>query len=754
MLLAYRYLFANRSLYIVFLLSIAGCSLGCATSQEERQLEPDVQSFEIGEPPKGRASNRLAGEKSPYLLQHASNPVDWFPWGDEAFEKARQEDKPIFLSIGYSTCHWCHVMERESFEDEEVAALLNESFIAIKVDREERPDIDHIYMTVCQLMTGSGGWPLTIFMTPDKEPFFAATYIPKESRFGRTGMLSLIPRIAEAWQSRRAELLDSARKIVSVLNNESKMPAGGEPGEDALHLGFHQLLRVFDHEHAGFGRGMKFPSPHQLVFLLRYWRRTGNDDALKMAERTLQSMRQGGIYDHVGFGFHRYSTDSEWLVPHFEKMLYDQALLLWAYTEAFDATRNPLYKKTAREIADYVLRDMTHPGGAFYSAEDADSQGEEGKFYLWTASQIRSLLDEKTAWIVLDWSGASDAGNFLEEGTGRSAGQNILHGKKSLDEVASRVGISVKEAEERLEAARKKLLDARSNRIRPLLDDKILTDWNGLMIGALSIAGRILNEPRFVDAAKRAEEFIRNRLIGEDARLLHRFRDNEAGLPAYLDDYAFLVFGLIELYEATFEIGYLREAIRLTNLTIDLFSDAKSGGFFLSAKDSEKTLIRPKDLYDGAIPSGSSVAFYNLVRLSRITGDPKLEEMIATTARSYNHEVSRHASAHSLFLAALGFVLGPSVEVVIAGRLESDSTDSFLRAMREQYTPNKVVVLRTKENAEEVASLAPYIADQVMLDGKATAYVCVEQSCSFPTTDPKAMLSYIRKRLTRKSGRR
>ena len=388
-------------------------------------MEPRIENNEAYTERAIGTINRLASEKSPYLLQHATNPVDWFPWGDEAFEKARKEDKPIFLSIGYSTCHWCHVMEHESFEDDQVAALLNKSFVSIKVDREERPDIDHIYMTVCQLLTGSGGWPLTIIMTPDKEPFFAATYIPKTAHFSRPGMLSLIPAVADAWKNKRAQLLESSSKIVKALEDLSKVSSSDEPGEKALHLGFSQLAERFDHDFGGFGKGMKFPTPHQLVFLLRYWNKTGQEGALEMAEKTLTAMRKGGIFDHVGFGFHRYSTDRHWLVPHFEKMLYDQALLLYAYTEAFQATKNPFYKKTALQIGEYVLRDMTSPEGGFYSAEDADSEGEEGKFYFFTASKIRDLLDKKTADLALLWFGVQSAGNFEDEASGRLTGQNF-----------------------------------------------------------------------------------------------------------------------------------------------------------------------------------------------------------------------------------------------------------------------------------------------------------------------------------------
>ncbi|MCP4600395.1 MAG: thioredoxin domain-containing protein [Proteobacteria bacterium] len=700
--------------------------------------------------------NHLSGEKSPYLLQHASNPVEWHPWSQEAFEKAQREDKPIFLSIGYSTCHWCHVMERESFEDLEVAALMNENFVSIKVDREERPDIDHIYMTVCQIMTGSGGWPLTIIMTPIKEPFFAATYIPKESRFGQTGLVDLIPNVAEAWQSNRKKLVDSAKRAVFALEKATDTGRDVEPGAEALHLAFTQLASHFDQENAGFGHSMKFPTPHQLIFLLRYWHLSGNDIALEMAEKTLMAMRRGGIFDQVGFGFHRYSTDPRWLVPHFEKMLYDQALLLWAYVEAFEATQNELYEKSAREIIEYILRDMSSNEGAFYSAEDADSEGEEGKFYLWTEDEIRGLLDEQTAEVAIDAFNVSAQGNFAEEATGQQSGNNILHFGKSIEKVASLNKLSVQTVEKHLETARQTLLKARGKRVRPLLDDKVLTDWNGLMIGALSMAARVLKEPRYAGQAKKAADFILARLVDQDGRLLHRFRDGEAGLTANLDDYAFFVFGLIELYEATFETEYLHDAMRINKLMIRHFADIKGGGFFLSSNDVEKVLVRPKELYDGAIPSGNSIAFYNLLRLSRITGDTALEQTAAATSGAFGRATRTGASAHTMFLNALVFALGPSLEVVIAGKSGADDTEAMLEALRRVYVPNKVVLLRPQGDEPAISSLAPFVADQSMKDGKATAYVCVDRSCSFPTTDPKTMIGLINKQLVQKknSGRK
>jgi uncharacterized protein len=737
----------QKAIIMSFFLTLAASSAECTNGKDNSKKKvssADVAKIESIPP---RKLNGLGKEKSPYLLQHADNPVNWLPWGEEAFARAKKEDKPVFLSIGYSTCHWCHVMAHESFEDEKVAAQLNDSFISIKVDREERPDIDHIYMTVCQLMTGSGGWPLTIVMTPDKKPFYAATYIPRESRFGRVGMLSLLPAITSKWEFERKELLGSSDRVLSALKKASGTSSGETPGEEALHLGFNQLARRFDHENAGFGRGNKFPTPHQIVFLLRYWKRTGNEGALEMATRTLGAMRRGGIYDHVGYGFHRYSTDSKWLVPHFEKMLYDQALLLWAYVEAFQATKKPLYKKTAREIAEYVLRDMTSSDGAFFSAEDADSEGEEGRFYLWTAAEIEQLLDEETSALFIARFGVEQKGNFRDEGSKKHPGRNILHENVSLDETSARFGLSVDEVEVRLDRARKTLLDARGKRVRPLLDDKVLTDWNGLMIGAMAMAGRALDEPKYIEAAQKAVSFIQNKLRLDNGRLLHRFRDGESGLPAHLDDYAFYTFGLIELYEATFEVRHMKEAIRLAGVMNDLFADKKGGGFFLSASDSETILVRPKELYDGAIPSGASLAFYNLARLSRITGESRFEEEAASIASAFGGDVGEAASSHTSFLAALDFAIGPSVEIVIAGEKESPDTKEMIKSLKSVYAPNKVVLFRSTKNASKLASIAPFTAGQSMLNGRATAYVCVKQSCSFPTGDIEKMLSHLTKKL-------
>ena len=710
----------------------------CAMAQETTAATPKDRTAPAG----GR--NRLAREKSPYLLQHADNPVDWYPWGKDAFEKARKEDKPIFLSIGYSTCHWCHVMEHESFEDAEVARLLNDAFVCVKVDREERPDIDSVYMAACQMLTGSGGWPLTIVMTPDKKPFFAATYIPKTSRFGRLGLIELVPRIRKVWRTQRESVLTSADQITATLRRTTQSGPGEGPGEETLVRAAQQLAARVDDKLGGFGTAPKFPTPHNLLFLLRHWSRTGDAHALAMAERTLDAMRRGGIYDHVGFGFHRYSTDAEWLVPHFEKMLYDQALLAMAYVEAYQATRNEAYARTAREIFTYVLRDMTSPTGGFYSAEDADSEGSEGKFYLWTAAQVREVLGGEEAELAIQALNIRDGGNYPAHPGGPEPGKNIPHQTRSLAELAAGLRVPEGALRKRLEAARQKLFAAREKRVHPHKDDKILTDWNGLMIAALAKGARALGEPRYAEAARRAADFILKTLRTADGRLLHRFRDGHAGLPAHADDYAFLVWGLLELYEATFDVRHLRDAIALNDTMLTHNWDERGGALFFTADDGEKLLVRTKEIADGAVPSANSVAMLNLLRLSRITGRPELEAKAAAIARAFAADVARAPAAYTQLMAALDFAVGPSYEVVIVGDLLKPDTQAMVQALRSRFVPSKVALHRPNGRAEpEIARLAPFTKAHAEIDGKATAYVCVNHACKLPQTDVAKMLELL-----------
>lgn len=700
---------------------------------------------ETPEPKTMKKPNRLIHEKSPYLLQHAYNPVDWYPWGEEAFEKARKENKPIFLSIGYSTCHWCHVMEKESFEDDEVAKLMNDAFVSIKVDREERPDIDGIYMMVCQMISRGGcGWPLNIVMTPDKKPFFAATYIPKEDRFGRAGMLTLVPRIKEVWTKQHDKVLDSANQITSALQQGMKESHGEELDKSTLRTAYEQLVQSFDEQHSGFGSAPKFPTPHNLLFLIRYWKRSDNKEALEMVEKTLHAMRQGGIYDHIGFGFHRYSTDAEWFLPHFEKMLYDQAMISMAYIEAYQATGKEEYKKTAREIFTYVLRDMTSREGGFYSAEDADSEGEEGKFYLWTEGEIRQILGKDDADLFISVFNVEKRGNFREEATGKGMGGNILHLKKSLAEIASQLKISKTEIESRIEMARQKLFDVRERRVHPHKDDKILTDWNGLMIAALSKGAQAFNEPSYTEAARRAADFLLKNMRKPDGRLLHRYRDGQADIAGNLDDYAFLIWGLIELYESTFDVGYLQAAISLNSDLIKHFWDDKGGGFYFTADDGENLIVRQKEIYDGAIPSGNSVAMLNLLQLGRITANPDLEEKASKIGRAFSNTVKQFPGAFTQLMVALDFALGPSYEVVIVGNTQSEDTRAMLNAIGRQFVPNKVVLLRpTEKESPDITRIAGFTKNQSSLDGKATAYVCLNYVCKLPTTDVSRMIELL-----------
>ena len=688
--------------------------------------------------------NRLKLEKSPYLLQHADNPVDWYAWGPEAFEKAIKENKPIFLSIGYSTCHWCHVMAHESFEDPEVARLMNDVFICIKVDREERPDIDNIYMRVCQMMTGSGGWPLTILMTPDKKPFFAGTYIPRESQHGRLGMMDLVPRIKEVWDTQHDEILKSADKITASLNQIAHDASGPELDKSTLKTAYDQLTGRYSEQYGGFGNAPKFPSPQNLLFLLRYWQSTNDEKALRMVVKTLQSMQNGGIYDHVGFGFHRYSTDSHWLVPHFEKMLYDQAMLAMAYTEAYQATGISEFEETAKEIFTYVLRDMTDKEGGFYSAEDADSEGVEGKFYVWTEDEIRQTLKGDEADLIINVYSIDKIGNFRDEASGENTGANILHLNKSLTEIAFKNKESVDGLKESVEAARQKLFAVRNKRVHPHKDDKILTDWNGLMIAALAKGAQAFDEPKYAEAAKRAADFILTGMRREDGRILHRYRDGHTAILANVDDYAFLIWGLLELYETVFDVDYLQTALDLNSEMIKYFWDEKDGGFYFTAEDAEELIVRQKEIYDGAIPSGNSVAVSNLFRLSRITANTDFEDKANKIMLAFSKDVESAPSGYTQMMVALGFGIGPSYEIVIVGNPEADDTKEMLSSLGKHFIPYKVILLKhDDQETADITKIAEYTEYHSSFDGKATAYVCLDFACKMPVTNTEEMLKLL-----------
>jgi uncharacterized protein YyaL (SSP411 family) len=684
--------------------------------------------------------NRLFAEKSPYLLQHADNPVDWYPWGDEAFEKARREHKPIFLSIGYSTCHWCHVMAHESFEDNEIAQTMNEVFVSVKVDREERPDIDTVYMTVCQLMTGSGGWPLTIIMTPDKEPFFAGTYFPKESMYGRIGLRQLVGEIDRVWKEQHGRIEQITKEVTASLAQLNEEDAGGKaPDTELMENAYQNIRQSFDRKNGGFGTAPKFPNPSHLFFLLRYWRWTGERDSLDMVVETLEAMRCGGIYDQIGFGFHRYATDSYWLVPHFEKMLYDQALLLMVYTEAFQATGKKSFQKTAQEIITYVLRDMTSTEGGFFSAEDADSEGEEGKYYLWTIDELREELSAQEADACAAHYNLERSGNYPDEKTGQRNGKNIPYLKREAAINALSRSSSYPPVEQN-ELLRKKLCALRSKRVRPHRDEKILTDWNGLMIAALSKAGRVFGNKTVLEAAQRAADEVLEKLTPQKGRLMHRYKDGAAEIVGTAGDYTSLVWGLFELYESSFISRYLEKALELNRTFMKHFWDEQRGGFFMTADDAERLLVRTKDVYDSVIPSSTSVGVYNILRLSLLTADPELRERAQRTLRAYSSQVRKTPAGYTFFLSAALLVLDPGTEVVIVGERGKGETEKMIRALSKGFYPNTVVAFK---NSGYVDHLIPSIDTKKSIHERATAYVCRDFSCLKPVDTAEEMLTLL-----------
>ncbi|WXG46778.1 MAG: thioredoxin domain-containing protein [Candidatus Atabeyarchaeum deiterrae] len=693
-----------------------------------------------------KGTNRLIHEKSPYLLQHAHNPVDWYPWGQEAFDKSKKENKPIFLSIGYSACHWCHVMEKESFEDLEVARLLNESFVCIKVDREERPDIDNAYMKACEMMTGSSGWPLTIIMTPERKPFYAATYIPRDNMYGRVGLIQLIPRISELWASSRNKLIESAGELtMDLLRSEMKSDTFGEEkvGMAEIDAAYDLLLENFDEMWGGFGSGTKFPTPHNLTFLLRYCKRKKSEKARQMVEKTLDSMYLGGIHDHIGFGFHRYSVDRSWFVPHFEKMLYDQAMLTMAYAEAYQVIGKREYLEIVDDILTFVSRDMTSPEGGFYSSIDADNEGREGAFYLWTKHQIDQTLSHEEAKLVAKVFNVEEEGN-LSKNTTKKLADNIMYMKKPPQEIASDLGTSTDKLANLIEVARSKLFAVREKRVHPNKDDKILTDWNGLMIAALAKAAQSLEVTEYRESAKGAADFILSKMLDSTGRLYHRYKDGEAAIPALLDDYAFLVWGLIELYETTFQAKYLKSAIELTEQMVSHFWDEGNGAFYMTANDVETAFIRRKEFYDGPYPSGNSVATLNLLRLAHMAERTDFEQKATGIMQSAYGAVFGMPSAYTQMLTAVDFAIGPTSEVVIVGRSDAKDTEGLLKAVRGNFLPNKVVIFKpTEEENVELTALAEFTIDLVSKEGKATAYVCRDYKCSLPTTDASKMLKLL-----------
>lgn len=683
--------------------------------------------------------NRLSSQKSPYLLQHAENPVDWYPWGEEAFAKARADEKPIFLSVGYATCHWCHVMAHECFEDQAIARLLNQFFVSIKVDREERPDVDQVYMNACQALTGRGGWPLSVFLTPEGKPFFAGTYFPKVSRMGLPGFGELLLNIANLWRTDRPRVLKAASEVSQALEQMHLASTEGTQSLDmqVLRKAYEGLSRMYDTRFGGFGQAPKFPTPHQLYFLLRWHARTGQKLALEMVRETLKSMRRGGIFDQVGFGFHRYSVDERWLVPHFEKMLYDQALLMTAYCELYQVTEESVFSRVVRETAQYVLEELRGSQGGFYCAEDADSEGREGAYYVWRPDEILSVLGQELGNLMCQAYGITPEGNFEE-------GASIPHLPLEPEALASRHGLSLEELEELLARGRKLLLEARRARPKPLKDDKILSGWNGLMIAALAKASWVLQEPAYAQAAAGSARFVMEQMRDSKGLLLRRWRDGEAAQEGCLEDYAAMVWGLLELYEATLDVEWLEKAWELNRLMLDLFWDEQGGGLYFTSKEAEPLISRPKEAHDGAIPSGNSMAALNLARLGRMLGRPELEEKAWAILQAFSGSVARVPVAYTHMLLALDFLLGPGQEVVIAGQIQDPVTSQMLKHLRRGFNPRRVLLLKEKdEKGQRLEALAPYITPMEPRSSGAKAYLCENNSCKEPVSSPEELAGLL-----------
>jgi len=677
-------------------------------------------------------TNRLNHETSPYLRQHAHNPVDWYPWGEEALAKARREDKPIFLSIGYSACHWCHVMERESFENEPTAALMNELFVNIKVDREERPDLDSIYMEAVQAMTGQGGWPMSMFLTPDGKPFYGGTYYPPEPRYGMPSFIQVLHSVANAYQSKRDQINDQAQRLTELLQQTATLTAQDSDLSTAiLDEAIQQLLQYFDSEEGGFGSQPKFPQPMTLDFAMTQQARKGDLDALYMAELTLEKMAHGGIYDQLGGGFHRYSVDAIWLTPHFEKMLYDNAQLLRSYLHAWLITKQPLYRRIIDETIDYVLREMTSPEGGFYSTQDADSEGEEGKFFVWTPTEIEAILGKEAATVFNAYYGVSARGNF--------EGKNILHVVTPVENVAQRFQMPIETVERSLAASRRKLFDAREQRIKPGRDEKVLTEWNGLMIHALAECGAALGRDDALHAAQNAANFILQQMSQPDGKLYRSYKDGQARLNAYLEDYAAFGIALVALYEATFDLRWLGEASRLTRLLIAQFGDDQNSGFYQTGLDHEQLVVRRKDFIDNAIPSGNSLTAELLLKLAVLTGNEDYRRQARLICLVMKESMARQPTGFGRLLCALNHLLVPSQEIAIVGDPEGADTAALLQVVRSRYLPTSV--LAVKRPGEE--SMLPLLEGRDLVNGQAAAYVCENYACKLPVTDVQTLAGLL-----------
>ena len=668
--------------------------------------------------------NQLIHETSPYLLQHAHNPVEWYPWGEEAFDKARRENKPVLLSVGYSACHWCHVMAHESFENEDIAKLMNELFVNIKVDREERPDVDQIYMNAVQMMTHHGGWPMTVFLTPEAVPFYGGTYFPPQDRYNMPGFPRVLISVAEAYRDRQDDIRETGTSLVNELQRLSATSGSDQPIEkELLDAAYAGIVRTYDKTHGGFGGAPKFPPAMALEFLLRTHARTGNRDALEMVRHTCRQMANGGMYDQLGGGFHRYSTDARWLVPHFEKMLYDNALLSRLYLHYFQVSEEQQARQTAEGILDYVLREMTHSAGGFYSTQDADSEGHEGKFFVWEIEEIREALGERDATLFCSYYDITPAGNF--------EGKNIPNVTRSLEQVAEENNVSVSELQASLDESRRKLFDLRETRIKPDRDEKILTAWNGLMMASFAEAGVILNRPDYTEAARRNAEFVLSNLR-KDGALLRTWKDGVAKFNGYLEDYSFLIEGLVTLFETTGEFRWLEEAQELTERMIEDFWDDENGGFFFTGKSHENLIVRSKDYFDNATPSGNSVAAIALLRLSILTGKENYRNLAIAVLREIGDSARRYPSGFGYALSAADFLLSTPKEIAIVGKDRND-IEPLLSEAWHRYLPNKVVAPGFEPRE------IPLLENRPLQNNRATAYVCVRYTCQQPVNEPSEL---------------
>jgi uncharacterized protein YyaL (SSP411 family) len=677
--------------------------------------------------------NHLRDAQSPYLIQHADNPVDWYPWSSQAFQKALQEDKPVFLSIGYATCHWCHVMAHESFEDQEVADLMNRTFVNIKVDREERPDIDNTYMTVCQMITGHGGWPLTIIMTPKKEPFYAATYLPKQSRPNRIGMIDLVPAIEKAWEQDRSRIMESVDRIKMGFSKTLDLGKSKNSLTENIHqLAVDALKGRYDSTHGGFGGAPKFPSPHNLSFLIQYSLIHEDPEALKMVHKTLKKMRLGGIWDHVGGGFHRYSTDEKWLLPHFEKMIYDQALMLRAYAEGYKITGDEILLSTCVDVASYLDECMISKAGGFYSAEDADSEGEEGTFYVWKKDEIVKILESEDAALFCDLYNIRDDGNYHDEATRQKTGSNIPHLSKPISD----------DQKNRVQRCLKILYKHRQKRERPLLDDKILTDWNGLMIGAMAHAGILTENDSFIQRAEQAYDFISSRLSNNQGNLLHRYRDGDSDIAGMAGDYAFWIHGLIELYMATFKPEYLEEAIRFQQTFQQNFWDGTHGGYYFTSGVSEKILGRQKEIYDGALPSSNSAAAMNGLKLSRLTGNKDYENGSLQILKAFSEQITDAPAGYTHAVHASMLMSSRSHEIIVCSQRRDKACENLIRICRDHAQPGSTILLKTQDTEPLLNRTSPF-TKAYPIKKQPEVYVCTGFACKAPVQTPQKLITIL-----------